>query len=130
MSIESVLVAGRRAAESRMTSTAVVRRPGGKTTDANGFEVDGWTEVYAALPCWVDSGGVRTVRVGDVEMQLAAPKMKVPHDTDLLRDGDLAAVVGGPCDGRFFRFVETTPLDQKKQQVFTVVETDRPGGWS
>lgn len=113
-----------------MTSRALVKRPGGKTTDENGFEVDGWTTVYPELPCWIDNGGVRTVRVGDVEMQLAAPKIKVPHDTNLLRDGDVTEISGGPCDGRFFRFVETTPMDQKKQQEFTVVETVRPGGWS
>lgn len=108
-----------------MTSTAVVRRPGGTTTDGNGFEVDGWTDVYSALPSWIDKGrGYRTVRVGDVEMQLAVRVLKAPHDTDQLRDGDVAEV-----GGRFYRFVETTPVDQKKQQEFEVVEIQRPGGW-
>lgn len=131
MSVESALLAGRRAAESRMTSIALVRRPDGTVIDDNGFEVDGWAQVYASLPAWIDRGrGTRTVRVGDVEMTLAVRILKAPHDTDALRDGDVAEIVGGPCDGRFFRFVETTPLDQKKQQEFEVIETERPGGWT
>lgn len=109
-----------------MTSTGLVRRRGGKTKNADGFDVDSWTDVYPALPCWVDRGrGTRTVRVADVEMQLAVRVLKCPHDTTQLRDGDVAEVAG-----RFYRFVETTPTDQKKQQEFEVIETSRPGGWT
>ena len=126
MTLDSALLAARRAAQSRMTSTALVRRPGGKTTNDDGFEVDGWTDAHSALPCWIDKGrGTRTVRVGDVEMQLASRVLKCPHDTTDLRDGDVAEVAG-----RFYRFVETTPTDQKKQQEFEVIETDRPEGWT
>lgn len=116
-----------------MTSSALVQRvdPDNPATDDNGFEVDGWAQVYTDLPAWIDRGkGTRTVRVGDVEMQLAVRVLKAPHDTDQLRDGDVVEMFGGPCDGRFFRFVETTPVDQKIQQEFEVVETERPGGWS
>lgn len=117
-----------------MTSTAVVRRPGGKTTDANGFEVDGWATVYVNVPCWVDnagpSAGTRTSKIGDIEVQLATRVLKVPHDTTDLRDGDLAQIIGGACDGRFFRIIEATAADQKKQQELPVVETTEPSGWS
>lgn len=117
-----------------MTSTALIRRKGGKTTDDDGFEVDGWTDIYSALPSWVDNkstaGSSRRVSVGDVELQLATRVLKCPHDTMLLRDGDLVAMVGGMCDGRFFRLIDPTPTDQKKQQEFEVVETERPEGWT
>ena len=131
--IEELLVRARAAARARMTSSALVQRvdPSNPGTDDDGFEVDGWTAVYPALPSWIDKGrGTRTVRVGDVEMQLAVRVFKAPHDTTLLQDGDVAEMLSGPCAGRFFRFVETTPVDQKKQQEFEVVETDRPGGWT
>lgn len=115
-----------------MTATALVKRPGGKTTGPDGFEVDGWTEVYAGLPCWVDNGGTgtRTVSVGDVEVQTAVRVLKVPHDATSLRDGDVAQIVGGACGGRFFRVVEATFADQKKQQELPVVEVQAPEGWA
>lgn len=133
MSLDSVLLAGRTAALRRMTAAALVKRPGGKIPGPDGFEVDGWTPVYAALPCWVDSNsqssGTRTINVGDLEVQTATRVLKVPYDATDLRDGDIAQVVGGACDGRFFRVVEATFADQKKQQELPVVEVQAPEGW-
>ncbi|MDR7253711.1 peptidoglycan hydrolase-like protein with peptidoglycan-binding domain [Nocardioides sp. BE266] len=96
----------------------------------DGLEVPGWQQV-ASIPCWVDGGNTtRTVTVGQTEVQVATRVLKVPHDTTGLRDGDIVAVVGGACDGRFFRIVEATIADQKKQQEIPVSEVQKPEGWS
>lgn len=134
MSITSALAAGRRAAESRMTSTAVVRRPGGTTTDENGFEVDGWTDVYSGpFRLGGSTSGpapVRRVSVGEVELQLAARIAHFPASTTGLKDGDLIEVTGGENAGAVLRIVEASWQDQATALRVPVVEAQRPGGWS
>lgn len=115
-----------------MTARGIVRREGEPVT-VDGLEVPGWTAV-AAFPCWVDasgtSSGTRTVTIGQTEVQVASRVLKAPHDTTGLRDGDVVEIQGGACDGRFFRIVEATIADQKKQQELPIVEIQQPEGWS
>lgn len=112
-----------------MTSTATIKREG-EPVVVDGLEVPGWSDVATAR-CWVDgSSQTRTVTIGQTEVQVASRVLKVPHDTTGLRDGDVVAISGGACDGRFFRIVEATIADQKKQQELPVVEVQQPEGWS
>lgn len=133
MSVTSTLAAGRRAAESRMTSTALVKRPGGTTTDANGFEVDGWTQVYSGpfrLSGSTRGGaGSRTARVGDVDVELAVRVAHFPAATTGLRDGDVIEVTGGENTGGFLRIVEASFQDQATARRVPVVEATKPSGW-
>lgn len=117
-----------------MTSTALVRRPGASTTDADGFEVDGWTQVYAG-PFRLggsDAGaaGSRNVRVGDVELALAVRIAHFPASTTGLRDGDLIQVTAGENAGAFLRIVEASWQDQATARRVPVVEAQEPEGWS
>lgn len=114
-----------------MRARALVKREGGPPVIVDGLETPGWATVNAALPCWIDSGtGTRTVTIGQTEMQVASRVLKVPASTTGLRDGDIVAIQGGACDGRFFRIVEATIADQKKQQELPIVEVQQPEGWS
>ena len=95
----------------------------------DGLETDGYATVIT-VPGWVDNGGsgTRTITRGSVEVQVATRVLKVPHDTTGLRDGDVAAISGGACDGRYFQVVEATIADQKKQQELPVAEIQKPEG--
>lgn len=132
MTVSSALAAARRAAESRMTSTVTFYRldPANPVV-VDGLEVDGYT-VVATVRGWVDntgtSSGTRTITRGSVEVQVATRVLKVPHDTTGLRDGDVAAISGGACDGRYFQVIEATIADQKKQQELPVAEIQKPEG--
>lgn len=121
-------------AESRMTSRALVKRPGGTTTDENGFEVDGWATVYEGPFRLAGStrgdAGSRTARVGDVDVQLAVRVAHFPATTTGLRDGDLIEVTEGENAGAFLRIVEASWQDQATALRVPVVEAQRPGGWS
>lgn len=116
-----------------MTARGLVKREGEPTT-VGGLEVPGWVSVLTDVPCWVDSSGTssgtRTVTIGQTEMQVASRVLKIPHDTTGFRDGDVVEISGGACDGRFFRIVEATIADQKKQQEIPVVEIQQPEGWA
>ncbi len=119
-----------------MTSRATVRRSGAMVPDPNDpeAEIPGWTPVDADVPCWVDkegpTAGTRSVSSGGVDVQVATRILKIPHDRTGWLDGDVVLISGGACDGRFFRIVEATFADQKKQQELTVTEISRPEGWS
>lgn len=129
MTLDSALASARRAAESRMTARGLVKREGEPVT-VDGLQVPGWADV-ADVRCWIDGGtGTRTVTIGQTEMQVASRVLKAPHDTTGLRDGDVVEIQGGACDGRFFRIVEATIADQKKQQELPIVEIQQPEGWS
>src|SRR5690349_5528463 len=105
-----VLDSGRYAAEARMTSRCTIKREGGTTTDAAGFEVEGWTVVETDLRCRVAGSrgaiGSRAADVGGTEVQVAVPELHVPALTRSLRDGDVAEVTVGECAGAFYRLVE------------------------
>lgn len=138
MSLQSAIDAElpylRSQAESRMTSTALVRRLGGKTTDADGFEVDGWTDVYDGPFRLGGSNrggaGARTVDVGDVEIEVAVRVAHFPASTVGLRDGDVIEVTAGENTGGFLRIVEASWQDQATARRVPVVEAQMPEGWS
>ena len=117
-----------------MTARATIKRGGVPTTDADGFEVTGWGVIRADVPCWVDSSGQgtsgsRSRSVGGVEVQVATRLLKIPHYVTGLSDDDVVYISGGACDGRYFRIVEATLADQKKQQALPVIEVGKPDGW-
>lgn len=135
MSIESVLAAGRRAAEARMTSRCTIRRKAGTSTDPDtGFTVPLWEDVYVDLPCLVDwqstSAHIDINVGGTVEMTRARRVLKVRHDATAARNHDVAEIKGGACDGVFFTMTNVVFADQKKQQEIPIVETSRPEGWT
>jgi hypothetical protein len=120
-------------AESRMTSRALIKRPNGTTTNADGFKVDAWAIVYDGpfrLGGSTRGGaGSRTARIGDIDVELAVRVAHFPASTTGLRDGDLIEVTGGENTGRFLRIVEATWQDQATARRVPVVEAKRPGGW-
>lgn len=119
-----------------MTSTALVKRPsGGSTTNAEGFQVAGWTTVYTGLPMRLggsDRGGAgsRSVVVGDVELALAVRVASFPYDTANLRDGDVVEVTAGENAGAFLRIVEASWQDQATARRVPVIEAQKPEGWA
>jgi hypothetical protein len=130
------LGAMRARAEARMTSSALVKRSGGgpPLTDSDGFEVDAWETVYEG-PFRLSGSprggaGSRTVRVGDVDVELAVRVGNFPAATTGLRDGDLIQITGGENAGGFLRIVEASWQDQATALRVPVVEAQRPGGWS
>lgn len=117
-----------------MLSRGTIKRRGGTTKDADGFDVPAWTTVYTDLPIRVggaDRGGStsRSVSVGGVDLQLAVRVASVPHDTTGLRDGDVIEVTSGEFTG-FLRVVEASWQDQATARRLPVVETQEPEGWS
>ena len=135
--LQAALTRARAAARARMTSTCTIRRKTGeKTTDGEGFEVDVWADVYVGWPCWVDWQGAESgvpvnINVGaGVEVTRARRVLKIPHDSRLVRDHDVAELTGGACDGDFFDLADVKFADQKKQQEIPITEIDRPGGWT
>lgn len=133
MTIQSALLAGRRAAESRMTSTATVHRASGKTTDDDGFEVDGFTPVVTDSPFRL--GGAqngantyRTVSIGGSDVQVALRIGHFPSDTTGLRDNDVVEVTAGEHAGTFLRIIEATGADQQTALRVPLYEIPRPSG--
>lgn len=117
-----------------MTSRALVKRPGGTTTDENGFEVDGWTTIYSG-PFRLSgsnrgSTGSRTAHVGDIDVELAVRVAHFPATTTGLRDGDVIEVTAGENADNFLRIVEASWQDQATALRVPVVEAQRPGGWT
>jgi hypothetical protein len=109
-------------------------RPGGTTTDADGFEVPGWTTVHTDLPCRLggaDRGGsgTRATTVGGVDVQLATRVLSVPADTTGLLDGDLVEMTGGENAGLVLRVLEVAFQDQATARRLPVVEVQRPEEW-
>jgi hypothetical protein len=133
--IDSELSFLRAEAESRMTSTvAVMRKTGGTTTDANGYEVPEWATVYAASPFRLGganagSAGTRTVTVGSTEMQLAVRTGHFPATAVLLADGDLIEITSGENAGLVLQIIEADWQDQATARRVPVVSTKRPEEW-
>jgi hypothetical protein len=117
-----------------MTSTARVRKPGGSTTNADGFEVDGWSDVYTGPfrlgGANAGGAGSRTVTIGDTEVTLAVRVAHFPADTTGLVDGAVIEVTGGENAGQFLRIVEASWQDQSTARRVPVIEAQRPGGWA
>lgn len=134
MSASAVLLAGRAAAEARMTSRVTLKRENGTTTDADGYEIPAWSVVYADLPFrsaggGVADGGSRGVRIGGVTFEDATGVGNFPHPSELLRDGDVFEVTSGEWAGDFYRIVAAIRYDQHTARRLPIQETAKPDGW-
>lgn len=131
MSLDTALSAGRMAAESRMLSTAIIRRKtGAMVVGPDGLEVPGWTS-STPVPCRIGGmsrgqSGSRTLSVGGTEFQVATRIAHLPHGTDL-RDNDLIAVTGESAG--VYRVVEADPADQQTALRVPVVAAEPPKEW-
>lgn len=135
MSVASALAAGRARANSRMTSTATIKRQSGTTTDANGYEVPEWVVVDPDCPGRLagsprGGSGSRTVNVGGVEVTLALREWHMPVSRSAPADGDLIEILTGENAGAVLRVVEGSGQDQATARRIPVVETQRPTEWS
>lgn len=130
---ESVLQAGRAAAAAYLlTSRVRVHRTTGRVVqdEDTGREVPEWVVPYEDLPFRLKrSGGVRTVTVGGVEMQLAVMDGEFPADTSDLRGGDFLEVTAGEHVGDVWRIVEAAGSDLTTRLRLPLIEARRPGEW-
>jgi hypothetical protein len=136
MSVDSAVHAGRRAAESRMTSRATVRRKTGEMTqdESTGYEVPVWDTVYTNLPFRSSAGsssdgGSRAVTIGGVTFERATGVGHFPAVTADLTDDDLIDVTEGEWAGDVFRIVAAIRYDQKTARRLPIVEESRPEEW-
>lgn len=130
----SILERGRRAAESRMTSRATVRRKTGVTTQdpGTGREVPVWETVHTGLSFRLGSGsssdgGSRGVTVGGVVFEEATAVGHFPADTTNLQDGDFLDVAGEWAG--VWRVVAAIAYNQKTARRIPIVEDQRPSEW-
>lgn len=132
MSAASAVMAGRAAAEARMSSTVTVRRKTGQTAqdETGGEEVPAWTAVYTGLPFRYVGGATHTVTIGGVEFQEATGRGDMPWDTDDLADSDLIDITAGEWAGTVLRIVEAVKGDQRTARRVPVAETSRPAEWA
>lgn len=136
MRAPSRLPAMRARAESRMTSTIVVRRPdpANPVTDEHGYRQPGWTDVYDGpfrlAGAKASGSGSRTVTVGGVEVTVAVRTAHFPAGTTGLADDDLCEVTGGENAGVVLRIVEASSQDQATALRVPVIEAQRPTSWS
>lgn len=132
---DSALLAGRAAAERRMTSTCTVMRPTGDTTTAaNGLEVPEWATVYTDLSVRLAgaSKGASSslpITVGSVEVRAARREASFPHDATDLQDRDLVVMTSGDSDGLVLRILEADWADQQTARRVPVEATRRPAEW-
>lgn len=131
--LDETLARGRAAAEARMRSTARVRRNNGLTTGPDGWDVVAWLDVYTGplRLAGADSGSSpsRTKTVGGVEYQAATRVAHFPHDTSVLRDGDVLEITEGESAGLFFVLLEVDPADQQTALRVPVEATQKPKDW-
>lgn len=131
LEIASTVIAGRRNAESRMTSTVTIHRGGVPTTDENGFEVEGYAAVATGVPFRLGGSrsgdnASRTVTIGGTEVQVAVRVGHLPADTEGLRDSDLLEITDGEHAGVVLQVVEATGADQQTALRVPVFEVRRP----
>lgn len=120
----------------RMTSTANVRRPTGRTAQgADGLEANVWDTVHTGVPFGLGGstsgdGGSRRITVAGNEYQQATGIGRFPHDLTDLADGDHVEVVAGEWAGSVFAVIEATKKDQATSRRVPVVEVSRPSEWA
>jgi hypothetical protein len=120
-----------------MTSTAIVRRKTGRTTqdEDTGREVPVWDVVVTGSPFRLGganqgSSGTRTVSTPGGEAQLALRTGHFPADTEPFRDGDLIDVTAGENAGTVWRVIEADRADQQTAYRVPLVSVARPGEWA
>lgn len=114
-----------------MTSRVVVmRKTGGTTPAAQGYEVPEWGAVHVDLPFRLVPRGSRTLVVGGVEFENATARGDLPWDTTNLADDDFLEIVSGEWAGSVFRVVEAVKGDQRTARRVPVEEVPRPEEWA
>lgn len=130
MSVTSALSAGRAAAERRMTSrVSIAHTTGGKTTNADGYEVDGLATSYTDVPFRLDDVRGHDVTIGGVTFSEATGIGHFPASQEL-QDGDVVRVDRGEWAGSYHRIVKAIKADQKTARKVPIVEVSQPEGWS
>lgn len=135
MTVETALAAGRRAAESRMTSRVTIHRAGPKQVDPiTGYEEPTWTTPHVDLPFRLDGpgtndGGSREVSIGGVAIEGATTMGHVPALTRDLEDDDLLEVTSGEWAGTVWRLVRAIGLDQKTARRLPLVDAKNGREW-
>lgn len=135
MTFDATLASGRTAAESRMTSRAIVRRKTGASTVVDGFKVPTWQVVHTDLPIRIagarrGSGSSRATEVGATEAQQASREAHVPATTTDIADGDLIEITAGENVGMVLRVVESAWQDQATARRLPVIADVRPKEWA
>lgn len=123
---------GQRRAEALMTLTLAAYSPGGKTTDADGMEVSGWTSegsTFGKLQGSTSKDAVtRSVSVGDVERPVIDEGLHIPVSAPVPDIGWQYEVtsVGGGADpalmGRRFQVVSAPAKSFATARRLDVVE--------
>jgi hypothetical protein len=127
--LDAALTPGRRAAESRMTSTATVRRKSGTTTNADGFKVPAWVDVHTDLPFRLVPKGQHQVTIGGVSFSAATARGDMPWDTADLADDDLIEITAGEWVGEVLRLIEAVKGDQQTARRVPVESVARLSEW-
>lgn len=128
------LGAMRARAESRMASTATIRRRTGTWTTVADRKVPGWQVVESAVPMRLggaDRGasGSRTVATPGGDVETAVRVASFPHGKRYA-DGDFIDITAGENAGLVLRIVDATSKDQATAYRVPVVEERRPEEWS
>lgn len=123
MSVESAALAGRAAAELRMTSTVTIRRAGSgaPTYGPDGDQVVSQGTVYSG-PCRVGAGSLRQLTVGGTQSEQATRTLHLPAGTAGLKDADVATIDSGETAGLVLRLLEVTWQDQATALRIACVE--------
>lgn len=135
--INAALPALRAEALARMTSTATVRRPTGRTVqdEGTGREVRVWDVVHTDVPFQYagssnGDGGTRRITVAGSEYQQATGVGKFAHDLTDLADGDHIEITAGEWAETVLSIVEAVKKDQATARRVPVVEVPRPEEWA
>lgn len=135
MTATSALLAGRRAAEARMTSRVTIYRRTGLTAqnETTGREVPTWETVATDVPFRLGStrgaGASRTTGIEGSEVEVALRTGHLPYDRSVL-DGDYLDVTDGENAGTAWVVVEGDWQDQATARRVPIVAVTRPEEWA
>jgi hypothetical protein len=135
MSVASVLAAGRRLAEARMTSRATIsRKTGQMVKDDNGYESPEWLIVATDIPMRLsgmaaNSSPYKTGTPGGGVMNYAARVLHFPISQSDLANDDLIEITAGENVGTVWRVIEATWQDQATARRVPAEQVKRPTEW-
>lgn len=135
MSYASVLEAGRARAQSRMLSTATVRRKTGQMVKSeNGYESPEWVIVATDTPMRLggtaaNSAPYKTETPNTSEINYAARIAHFPASLSGLRNDDLIEVTAGENAGTVWRVIAAAWQDQSTARRLPCEQVERPSEW-
>jgi hypothetical protein len=135
MSVASVLAAGRRLAEARMTSRATISRKTGRMVkDDNGYEVPEWIVVATDVPMRLsgmaaNSSPYKTETPAGGIVNYAARVLHLPVSQSDLANDDLVEITAGENAGTIWRVIEATWQDQATARRVPAEQVKRPAEW-